>query len=102
MSDSNSADFAASEWFNTNINSCYKNNIKIAHLNINSIYGTVDGVIDLLNTCKFDVLAISKSKIDNSVSNSLLRHSKYRIIRRDRKRGAGGILIYIRLTITAV
>ena len=94
MSDSNSADFAASEWFNTNINSCYKNNIKIAHLNINSIYGMVDEVIDLL--------AISKSKIDNSVSNSLLRHSKYRIIRRDRKRGAGGILIYIRLTITAV
>jgi hypothetical protein len=101
-SDSNSAEFAASEWFNTNINSYYKNNLMIAHLNINSICGKVDEVIDLLNTCKFDVLAISESKIDNSVSNSLLQHSKYRIIRRDRKRGAGGILVYIRSTITAV
>ena len=74
------------EWFNCNINGYYKNNLKIRHLNVNSIYGKADEIIDLLSTCQFDILFIPESKIDCSVSNSLFAHSNYRIIRRDRKK----------------
>ena len=89
------------EWFNEHINGYYKNNLKIGHLNINSIYGKVDEVIDLLNLCRFDILFLSESKIDNNVSSSLFFHSEYRTIRRDRKKGAGGLLVFIRSTVTA-
>lgn len=46
------------DWFNKNINSYYKSNLKIAHLNVNSIYGKSDEVLELLNQCRFDILFI--------------------------------------------
>ena len=67
---------------------------------MNSIYGKADEVIDLLNQCMFDILVIGESKIDGSVSNSLFAHPQYRILRRDRKKGAGGLFVYVRSTIT--
>ena len=79
-----------------------KNNLKIGHLNVNSIYGKVDEIINLLSTCQFDILFIAESKIDCSVSNSLFAHLNYRIIRRDRKKGAGGLLVYIQSSITVL
>ena len=87
------------DWFDTNINSYYKNNLKIGHLNVNSIYGKADEVIEILNICKFDILFIAESKLDESVGNSLFSHLQYRIIRRDRKKGAGGLFVYVRSTI---
>ena len=75
--------------------------MKIAHLNVNSIYGKSDEVLELLNQFRFDILFIGESKIDDSVSNDLISHPQYRILRKDRKRGAGGMLVYIRSTITA-
>ena len=83
------------EWFSTTINGYYKNNFKIGHLNVNSILGKVDEVINLLYECAFDILFITESKIDGTTSSSLFAHSQYRIIRRDRKRGGGGLLVYI-------
>ncbi|PFX23750.1 hypothetical protein AWC38_SpisGene11665 [Stylophora pistillata] len=50
------------EWFNCNINGYYKNNLKIGHLNVNSIYGKADEIIDLLSTCQFDILFIAENK----------------------------------------
>ena len=44
------------EWFSGNISSYYKSNIKIAHLNINSIQNKLDEVKDMLNQHMFDVL----------------------------------------------
>ena len=76
-------------------------NLKIGHLNVNSIFGKSDEVINLLDKCAFDILFISESKIDESVSTSLFTHSQYRIIRRDRKKGGGGLLVYIRSNVTA-
>ena len=38
---------------------------------------------------------VAESNIDCSVNSSLFAHSEYRIIRRDRKKGGGGMLVYI-------
>ena len=89
------------EWFSTTINGYYKNNFKIGHLNVNSILGKADEVINLLDECAFDILFITESKIDGTTSSSLFAHSQYRIIRRDRKRGGCGLLVYIRSNVTA-
>ena len=36
------------EWFSTTINGYYKNNLKIGHLNVNSILGKADEAIALV------------------------------------------------------
>ena len=89
------------DWFNKHINSYYESNLKIPHLNVNRIYGKSVEVLELLNQCRFDILFFGESKIDDSVSNNLISRPQYRIIRKDRKRGAGGMLVYIRSTTTA-
>ena len=76
------------EWFAAKINGYYKNNLKIGHLNNNSIFGKSDEVVNLLERCAFDILFISESKIDGSVSSTLFAHAEYRIIRKDRKKEA--------------
>ena len=96
------SDLSPIDWFASNINSYYKRNLKIGHLNVNSIYGKADEVMDLLNTCRFDIFFVAESNIDGSVNSSLFAHSEYRIIRRDRKKGGGGILVHIRRSITAL
>ena len=72
-----------------------KGNLKIGHLNVNSIYGKADEILQLLNVCYFDILFIGESKIDSTVLSSLLSHAVFRIGRRDRKKGAGRMLAYI-------
>ena len=99
---SDESDLSPIDWFASNINSYYKRNLKIGHLNVNSIYGKADEVIDLPNTCRFDIFFVAESKIDGSVNSSLFAHSEYRIIRRDRMKGGGGVLVYIRRSITAL
>lgn len=89
------------DWYKEHINGYYKNNLSIGHLNINSILGKIEDVLNLLNECRFDLLFISETKIDKSVSSSLLSTPHYRIIRRDRKQGAGDLLVYIRNTVIA-
>ncbi|XP_068719429.1 uncharacterized protein [Montipora capricornis] len=89
------------EWFAAKINGYYKNNLKIGHLNVNSIFGKSDEVVNLLEKCAFDILFISESKIDGSVSSTLFAYAEYRIIRKDRKKGGGGLLVYIRSNVTA-
>ena len=86
---SDESDLSPTDWFASNINSYYKRNPKIGHLNVNSIYGKADEVIDSLNTCRIDIFFGAESKIDGSVNSSLFAHSEYRIIRRDRKKGGG-------------
>ena len=46
------SDLAPIDWFASNINSYYKRNLKIGHLNVSSINGKADEVKDLLNTLK--------------------------------------------------
>ena len=89
------------EWYKENIKGYYKKNISIGRLNTNSIIGKIDEILDLLNECRFDILFISETKIDKSVSRKLLSNSHYRVIRNDRKRGAGGLLAYIHNSLTA-
>ena len=63
--------------------------------------GKADKVINLLDGCAFDILFITESRIDGTTTSSLFAHPQYRIIRRDRKRGGGGLLVYIRSNVTA-
>ena len=83
-------------WFTSNVNSYYKSNLKIAYLNINSIQNKLDEVKHMLNGNLFDILFIAETKIDSTFPNNLLSQPGYRQIRRDRQKGAGGLIAFIR------
>ena len=50
----------------------------------------------MLNQSLFDIFFIAETKFDSTFSNNLLKQPGYRFIRRDRKRGAGGLIAFIR------
>lgn len=87
--------FLLVDWFILNISVYYKRNLKIGYLNVNSIYGKVDEVFNLFNMCWFDIFFIVESKIDGLVSSFFFVYFEYCIIWRDRKKGVGGMLVYI-------
>ena len=70
----------------------YKSNLKIGHLNINGIHNKMDEVLEMLNKKMFDILFISETKIGDTTSDSLLNQPNYRLLRRDLKKGAGGLM----------
>ena len=75
----------------TNVLSCYKYNMSIAHINIKSIWNEIDEVKLLLNEGLFHILAISETKLDSTYNSFHLQHKHYRMLRRDRKKGGVGV-----------
>ena len=55
----------------------------------------------MLNRNMFDILFLAETKIDSTVSSHLVSHPGFRTIRKDRKKGAGGLLVYIRNDLSA-
>ena len=65
-------------------------------MNINSLLKHIDEIRVLLTEYTFDILAINESKIDNSISDNELHIFGYDIIRKDRNRYGGGVVLYVR------
>ena len=84
------------DWFSRNVNGDYKSNLKIAHLNINSLQNKLDEVKNMLNKSLFDSLFISETKLDGTTSDSFLQQPGYSTIRCDRKKGVGGLIAFVR------
>ena len=78
------------------------NDLKVIHLNINSLFIKIDEIHDLLDKKEFDLVFLNETKLDNSVPNSRVAHHAYNIHRRDRDycdsigfgRHGGGLLVY--------
>ena len=69
----------------------------IGSFNINSLSGKFSEVQEWIQV--FDILTIQETKIDGSFLNSQFAIESYNMYRRDRKKGGGGIVLYIRKTI---
>lgn len=87
--------------YKTNVLSHYKYNIFIARININSIWNKIDAVKLLLNEGLFHILAISETKLDSTYNSFHLQYPHYRMLWRDRKKGGGGLLVYIKNIVSA-
>ena len=68
----------------------------ILHLNINSVYLKRFELIEILNLQLFDVILLNETKLDKSIPESSIKSSNYKIIRYDRDRSGGGVLVCIR------
>lgn len=65
-------------------------NLRIAHINIRSLRNKLDEIELLLKVCRFDVLSITDSHLDEKISNEQLNIANYKIVRKDRDDSSGG------------
>lgn len=73
----------------------------IACLNINSLQKKFDEVRLWLATNAFDILTIQETKIDSTFPSSQFQVDGLNFYRRDRVKGGGGIVVYVRDNIAA-
>ena len=77
----------------------------ICHLNARSLtaLNRLNDLEDILVGCnKFDLILVSETHLNNSVSKTLEDISGYDLFRKDRTRYGGGVAIYVRATLSAV
>jgi len=75
----------------------YGSKFKITHINANSIGGfKFHEIKTWLPSGRLDLLIISESKIDASFPDSMFHVEGFRLCRRDRKAGGGGLMVYVR------
>ena len=67
----------------------------MAHLNINSIQNKFDELKLINNKLRAGILVLTETKIDATYPDSQFKISNYRLYRKDRVKGGGGILAYI-------
>ena len=76
--------------------------LKIASLNVNSLLKHIDEIRHLLFKFPFDIFAINESKIDDSITDGEISISGFNLIRNDRSRAGGGVVLYIRESLSYV
>ena len=69
---------------------------KIASLNVNSLLKHIDEIRHVLLSAPFDLFAINESKIDELIPDNEISIPGYNLIRKDRNRAGGGVVLYIR------
>lgn len=73
----------------------------IANLNVNSLPSKFEEIKEWLTNRAFDILSIQETKIDRSFPNSQFYVNGYKLFRRDRTKGGGGLAVFIRDNIAA-
>ena len=75
----------------------YSKNLKIGHININSVAGSKFFELkSLILKSLFDIVVISECKVDHSFPDSHFYIKGFRLYRKDRDRFGGGVFIYVR------
>ena len=73
--------------------------LKIAHINVRSLFPKIDEIRFLLNNTNLDILCISEAWLDNTITDAQVKVDGYAIERNDRNRHGGGVAMYIRDTL---
>ena len=68
----------------------------VAHLNVCSLLRNVDEIRNILTNENIDILSLSETRLDSSVSDAEICIPGYWFVRLDRNRNGGGILTYIK------
>ena len=83
--------------FSTSALGKVSNNIRIAGLNANSVKGKKTEIAEFCNSTEMDVLVITETKVDNTISSSEFLPRNYDgHIRRDPTTSSGGVMVAVR------
>ena len=69
--------------------------LRICHININSVPPKMDELKLLLSNDPFDIVAISETHCDSTVTDTDILLDNYCLIRKDRSRHGGGVALYV-------
>jgi len=73
----------------------FRNNLRVASLNINSLEKKYNDILFILNEQLVDVLVINETKLNEKSDDSIFEHDAYETYRLDRQLSAGGgVLVY--------
>ena len=64
-------------------------------LNINSFSQNALEIMDILNTQIFSIVAFQETKLDHSFTQNFFRNNLYSLIRKDKYRNEGGLIVFI-------
>ena len=67
----------------------------IGSINVNSLLLHIDEVRELIKDKGFHIL-VNETKLDSTISDSLLDVDGYALLRRDRDRNEGALAVYVR------
>jgi len=73
-----------------------KRGLRFMHVNINSILLRIEELRYIASASKISVIGISESKADSPITNEEISNPGYHILRKDRNRNGGGVLAYIK------
>ena len=73
----------------------------MANLSVNSLPSKFEEIKEWLTEGVFDILSIQETKIDRTFPNSQFHVDGYKLFRRDRPKGGGGLAVFIRDNISA-
>jgi hypothetical protein len=68
----------------------------IGHINVRSILPKIDQVRYILDTCKFDILCVNESWLDDNILVHEYEVNDYKTIVNHRNRHGGGIVMYVK------
>ena len=68
----------------------------ILHLNIDHLNCKLDEIVEIVNLRVFDIISLNETKIDTNYPTPKNLKNYYQIIRRDRDKDGGGVLVLIR------
>ena len=71
---------------------------KIAALNIASLVRHIDELKMVMSSQTLDILAINETRLDSTIPDKDISIIGYNVIRKDRNRHGGGVLLYVKET----
>lgn len=74
-------------------------NMKLLHLNVNSLFLKRFEIMQILELELFDLICLNETKLDEFIPNSFLSHNSYNSFRRDRNGCGGGVLVFVNKSI---
>ena len=69
--------------------------ISIAHLNVCSLVKNIDEIRLMLNKAKIDIITFCETRLDSTISDNEIYVDGYNVVRNDRNRNGGGVIIYV-------
>ena len=84
---------------NGNFKLCTVKGLRICHLNVRSLVNKIDEIRVFCETQLPHVLSLNETWLDSSISDSEIQLHGYSLVRRDKTRQKGGVLIYVSLNI---
>lgn len=70
--------------------------LNVCHINAQSLLNKIDEVRVIFENSAIDVICISETWLNESISDNLVSLNGYKLFRSDRKELGGGVSIYIR------